>query len=306
MSEFQFSEEDFIKTLSEVEPPFIKLGSIFHDINRYLCNATFILSNNKLSTDEETYEEALEQYTANSHIIQGICQKKNDSVNATPLNSPQEISLLGETYSGLILVSEWYNAFFKNHSEDDKLVKQMNSTYEPLMYSINKNFSKNFKKDYYIFNKDLAIFYTNLYTINPSKRGLEGMLDIELDETIKTYDDCVFDIIKPIIDNALDHGKCSTINISGNELTPQLYSISISNNGKKVNSEDIDKIFINGFTTREIKDNHGIGLSHVKYLVERNGGTISVKSSNKETSFEFTIPCVQEAEGYYVQIKPKN
>lgn len=72
------------------------------------------------------------------------------------------------------------------------------------------------------------------------------------------------------------------------------YTFSITDNGRGIAKEDQDKIF-NLFTNLGQQDRYGkqgtgIGLSTVKKLVERQGGSISVSSElSKGTTFEFTI-----------------
>lgn len=62
--------------------------------------------------------------------------------------------------------------------------------------------------------------------------------------------------------------------------------IKIQNNGPKIDECILEKIFDEGFTTKDNKDkDNGFGLAIVKELVEKNNGSISVYSSLELTEF---------------------
>ena len=66
-------------------------------------------------------------------------------------------------------------------------------------------------------------------------------------------------------------------------------TLSVTDNGKGISSENLDKIFIPFFTTK--KDGSGIGLSLSQYMMHLQGGTINVKSiENLKTTFILKIP----------------
>ena len=65
----------------------------------------------------------------------------------------------------------------------------------------------------------------------------------------------------------------------------------IENNGPKISSKIIDKIFEEGFSTK--KDNtgdNGFGLYIVKELLNKYGGSIIVDSNDDKTSFAIKLP----------------
>ena len=67
--------------------------------------------------------------------------------------------------------------------------------------------------------------------------------------------------------------------------------IEISDTGKGIPQNMQDKIFDPFFTTKEEKQGVGIGLSIVHSAIERNNGTITVKSSeNKGSTFIISLP----------------
>ena len=63
--------------------------------------------------------------------------------------------------------------------------------------------------------------------------------------------------------------------------------VKIKNNGPKIDESIIDKIFDTGFTTKENQNKeNGFGLSITKEIVEKNNGSISVKSNDSFTEFK--------------------
>jgi NO-binding membrane sensor protein with MHYT domain len=100
-----------------------------------------------------------------------------------------------------------------------------------------------------------------------------------------------------ILDNLLRNAKESlldssnkTISIKTEVINQEKISIKIADNGKGILSENVNKIFIFGFTTK--KEGHGFGL-HTSALAARElGGEIHVESEgiNKGATFSLTIP----------------
>jgi C4-dicarboxylate-specific signal transduction histidine kinase len=61
------------------------------------------------------------------------------------------------------------------------------------------------------------------------------------------------------------------------------FFIVISDNGKGVDAEIRDKVFLPFFTTR--KDGAGIGLTLSKNIIEAHGGYLSYQTDEDKTSF---------------------
>jgi len=64
------------------------------------------------------------------------------------------------------------------------------------------------------------------------------------------------------------------------------FYIRISNNGPQIPKSDIERIFENGFTTKNDSADHGYGLFITKQLVAKNKGEILVTSTPEITTFE--------------------
>jgi signal transduction histidine kinase len=99
-------------------------------------------------------------------------------------------------------------------------------------------------------------------------------------------------IIFHLLDNALKFSADGVVNLSYT-INEDYVSISVSNNGETISSENREKIFtVFGKGESEISkiNGLGIGLPLVKKLTEILNGTISFKSENSSTSFLVTIP----------------
>ena len=98
-----------------------------------------------------------------------------------------------------------------------------------------------------------------------------------------------------LIDNAvkyLNPDRPGRITVRGSELGPNLVRYQIEDNGRGIDPKDFDRIF-DLFRRSGVQDQpgEGIGLAHVRALVRRLGGTISVSSRLGEGStFTVTLP----------------
>lgn len=125
------------------------------------------------------------------------------------------------------------------------------------------------------------------------KHGIDMFLDIRTNLKklpIESWEFCK--VISNIIDNGItalqrrEGNRNITIDM-GEDL--RTYYIHIYNNGPKIEEQYIDKIFIEGFTTKKQQD-HGIGLYIAKSIIEEAKGSINVASDSNRTCFNITIP----------------
>jgi two-component system NtrC family sensor kinase len=68
-------------------------------------------------------------------------------------------------------------------------------------------------------------------------------------------------------------------------------SILIEDTGQGIEKENMDKIFLPFFTTKEVDEGTGLGLSVVYGIVNEHGGSIEVDSKKgRGTTFEIKFP----------------
>jgi two-component system, sensor histidine kinase YcbA len=106
----------------------------------------------------------------------------------------------------------------------------------------------------------------------------------------------LFSLINNLVSNAVeairDHGEIIlTVNKS-----KEMVIIMVSDNGTGISAKNIPFIFEPGFTTKFDKTgiaSNGIGLSHIKNVIEENGGIITLlddPAHTEITSFEIQLP----------------
>ena len=87
-----------------------------------------------------------------------------------------------------------------------------------------------------------------------------------------------------------------TIKISGQRHRDR-FKISVQDNGIGMKPETLDRVFDPFFTTRDLGDGMGLGLSICHTIVKNHGGDITVKSKEgKWTKFSFDLPLELKAD----------
>lgn len=89
-------------------------------------------------------------------------------------------------------------------------------------------------------------------------------------------DDSFISVIENIVSNAIDHGHASSVKISSQKESDNVY-LFIKNDGKQIPELIIDKIFGEGFMFGE-SANTGMGLYIVKELMGSYGGSVEVEN----------------------------
>jgi len=97
--------------------------------------------------------------------------------------------------------------------------------------------------------------------------------------------DKLLQVIQNILHNAHEHGKATSIDISVTKSTDG-YVISFSNNGIPIPSDFQNRIFDEGFSTKE---HGGLGLTITKSIIEAHGWKIILESINP-VMFDIIIP----------------
>ena len=97
-------------------------------------------------------------------------------------------------------------------------------------------------------------------------------------------------VFSNLIDNALDAIKGTSspsMSIETHE-TLGAYHFSIDNNGPQIPKDQIEKIFVEGFSTKGT--GRGLGLAIVKSIIGEHGGELLLSSGTEATCFTGTIP----------------
>ena len=98
-------------------------------------------------------------------------------------------------------------------------------------------------------------------------------------------------IISNIVRNSVEVLKGSGLLMIKTYYTLNYVVINIQNNGPRIDESIIEKIFQQGFSTKQNKNgDNGFGLYIVKELLEKYNGNISVTSTNENTNFIIKLP----------------
>ncbi len=131
--------------------------------------------------------------------------------------------------------------------------------------------------------------------------NFESMLD-----KVKVDNVDLISIISNILDNAFEAIILSKQPIERpiislwTYIEEEKYIISISNNGPKIDDKISEKIFQNGFSTKEKNsDDHGYGLYIVKKMIEKNDGKITLYSNKVETEFQIIFNIIGDSYELY-------
>lgn len=190
--------------------------------------------------------------------------KCNEELNERTLNIAREVHEIKKDY---YRVTKGLEALINNLEDDE------NMTLSTVFTIINDN--------------------TNRY-IKANKLSVKLVFSLGKDFQIKCYYN-LFAILNNLIINSIEacENNC-TIRISEEEHEGNIY-IKVIDNGRGIEQDILPYIFNPGFTTKfdeyTGKSSTGIGLFHVKNIIEDLKGSISVKSHFEQgTTFTLTIP----------------
>ncbi len=134
---------------------------------------------------------------------------------------------------------------------------------------------------------ELFVNIKNLYVEEIKKRNIEITInfstkDLELTADVELIEQVIINLVK----NALEaiSQPSGRISLSASLSTEKRVIITVTDNGSGIPYEFIESIFLPTFTTKE--NGMGIGLSFCKQIMLLHQGSISVKSSDGETTFE--------------------
>jgi sensor histidine kinase regulating citrate/malate metabolism len=123
------------------------------------------------------------------------------------------------------------------------------------------------------------------------KRGIALEMDIRTTMerlTIPPWELCC--VVSNLLDNAMDAAAFSAapaITLRAGETLGQI-TLSVENNGASIPAAIRGRLFEPGVTSKG--ENHGMGLSIVKKMLEQYGGSISVVAEEHHTVFTIVLP----------------
>lgn len=202
------------------------------------------------------------------------------------------------------IMKEAYNLYEMNKDKEEFSVKalslaqnahEIRKNNDRVLRGINQLVQNVEKTEYMPISEIFCIISDNTKRqINSINSNIFIKFKLEEDYSIKRYYD-IFAILNNLIINSIE--ACSddnVINVIG-EISQKELLLDVSDNGTGIDKEILPYIFNIGFSTKFNEDtgamSTGIGLCHVKNLLENLGGSINVESdADKGTKFLIKIP----------------
>lgn len=202
---------------------------------------------------EKVMSKSFELYESN---------KENDNISKNSLFIAREIHEIKKDYNRVL---KGFESFLKEFEDNDKM------SFNDIIYIIQSNYKR--YMDGSIKNINLHISINDNLIIN------------------KYYS--IFTVLNNLITNAIDAIEVTGYIKLQQNIDKDFLVIDVINSGETIDLELIPLLFNPGFTTKydEVTGNSstGIGLSHVKNIVDELRGNIEVYS-DKETRFTIKIP----------------
>jgi signal transduction histidine kinase len=178
--------------------------------------------------------------------------------------SPDDINekIITDTLSGLKVIDDMSNglmSFVKNYRQLSKIPSPKIEKIEIKSWLLNL--------------KTLMVEMTKNFEIALKITVSENCRTIYSDE--KLLNQVVLNLIKNSIE-ALEESQSGEIKIQVQKTDENRTLLTIKDNGMGISDEDLDKIFVPFFTTKE--HGNGIGLSLSKQIIRKLGGSLAIKS----------------------------
>lgn len=190
--------------------------------------------------------------------------KDNDELREKTLNISREVHEIKKDYYRVL---KGFENFIKNFESDDKM------TLDDIFAIIRDN--------------------TNRY-LNESNKEIKITLDYNENFVLKTYYS-LFSMLNNLIINSIDACRNNDlIKVQEHSDEENVY-FEVSDTGEGIDEEILPYIFNAGFTTKydEVsgKPSTGIGLSHIKNIIDDLNGDIDIKSKiGRGTTIKLAIP----------------
>ena len=141
--------------------------------------------------------------------------------------------------------------------------------------------------------RDFAEHVVKLHKKDAVKKGIFLEISDGLGEQQLSFD---IELIERALANLLTNAiywspQESTISIASSyhKNRKEWYSLAVSNTGPEIPPEQLKRVFMPFFTSRQ--DGTGLGLANVRKIVEHHGGTVTVDNHpNGGVVFTFVLP----------------
>ena len=146
---------------------------------------------------------------------------------------------------------------------------------------------------------ELAIENMNLFQENADKKGVKIDTNVKMNLFAFIDRNMITTVLRNLISNSIKYtNKGDNINIEAKYINKHI-EISVTDNGIGIPEKNIDKIFRidSDISTQGTANEAGTGLGLIisREFVEKNGGTINVKSKEGNgAQFMFTVPIYKE------------
>lgn len=228
-----------------------------------LANLFFLEYNMKNNEMKKSLEEYQKYSTVIWNLLQDVRRRQHDFKNH-----------LNTIYS-LVLVS------------DEKNLKETIAQYMDSLNTSMENMEKVLQIDNTVVT---AILYNKIN--EASKNGIEFKYAIQGGSIFPFKDYELSEVLNNLLDNAFEavlNSKSDLKKVFLNiDYLEENYIIEIGNTGKRIEFNDIGKIFDLGYTTKK-GENRGYGLYNVKKIVESYGGRIQLSFENSYTIFSIKL-----------------
>ena len=249
---------------------------------------TFSLKTSSISTYEHTY------YVIALDSVQNILDKKEKQVwfdlmktlSHEILNTLTPIQSLIESTYYLSNIENWTNEDKEDFKLSMEMIKKKN---QHLLTFVDNYRQLSTLPQPTLQNIDIHSFIEDMVRLTESmlsKKNITLSTDIDSKDLIFLFDP---KLIERVLINLITNSIHALDDISNKTIVIRVYSektrkyISVSDNGRGIDSTIKSKIFIPFFTTRN--DGSGIGLSISKSIMEAHGGYLTLQSKENRTVF---------------------
>lgn len=238
-------------------------------------------------------------------ILKKEYQKRYTQINLLVADIQAEIFYLKKSLKDIEDVMGRSYSLYETHKEDCELREQTLSIAREV-HEIKKDYLrvlKGFESFIRSFERDETMSLSNIFIIirdntdrciNESNKNIKITFKFQEDISLKSYYN-LFTILNNLIMNSIDACKDNDEIKILEEHDEEFFYFTVSDTGEGIDKDVIPYIFNPGFTTKfdtfTGKASTGIGLPHIKNIIDNLNGVIYVESRiERGTTFKIKIP----------------